>query len=262
MGYEVTFHFHPELEKGKYDESKVETKTIKIGSPYDDVPLEVAAGKIIAQLARRNILVVDVEIYEFTRKKLSYKETDDGILIKHKKFSFDDGANLQVQDMPEETVQQPQQDPTSVLAALLQANPGLAKALQNAGPSAPRPMAHAMMPGVGRPLREEVYDPEPWLLVEAKKRNLAFTPRKKYPIYQEKPAPNFAAGMLYTTVDDNGNKQVISDKHFVPAPNLDADFMSERQDLGAPKLMWDGVVEEPARQVMSAADEKIVSLRG
>ena len=243
MGYEIIMSFHPELEKGKYDESKVETKTLKIGSPYDDIPLEVAAGKIIAQLARRNILVVDVEIYEFTKKKLSYKETDDGILIKHKKFSFDDGANLQVQEMPEEVVQQPPQDPTSALAALLQTNPELAKLFRGGmNTPAPRQPAMPMMPGVGRALREEVYDPEPWLLVEARKRNLAFTPRKKYPIYKEQPAPNFAAGMLYTTVDDNGNKQVISDKHFVVAPNLDADFLADSQQDGGPKLMWDGVV--------------------
>jgi len=261
MGYEIIFKYHPELEKGKYDESKIETKTVKIGSPYDDTPLEVAAGKIMAQLARRNILVVDVEIYEFTKKKLSYKETDDGILIKHKKFSFDDGANLQVQDVPEE---QPQpQDPQSVLAALLQANPGLAAALKGGGNTVPEKQPpKQFLPGVGRPLREEVYDPEPWLLAEAKKRNLAFTPKKKYPIYQERPAPNFAAGMLYTTVNDNGEKQAISDKHFVPAPNLDAEFMDARHDVGAPKLMWDGVVEQPMQEAMMVADSKIVNLRG
>ena len=242
MGYEILMRFHPELEKGKYNEDKVETKTVKVGSPYDDVPLEIAAGKIIAQLARRNILVVDVEIYEFTRKKLSYKETEDGILIKHKKFSFDDGANLQVQDIPEE---QPQ-DPQAALLALLQANPQLGNILQVNQKASVAKQPTPFLPGVGRPLREEVYDPEPWLLEEAKKRGISFTPKKKYPIFQESIAPNFAAGMLYTTVDDNGNKQVISDKHFIIAPNLDAEFLSNGQQNAGPQLRWEGdVTNEP-----------------
>ena len=87
MGYELVFYFHKEISKGEYNKEEVKKKSVKVGSPYEEVPLETVAGKIIAQLARRNILVVDVDIFELTKKKLSYKETSDGILIKNKKFN-------------------------------------------------------------------------------------------------------------------------------------------------------------------------------
>src|SRR5690606_33375022 len=92
LGFEITLKFHEEISKGEYNKDELKTKTTKVGGPLEDVPIEVLAGKVIAQLARRNILVVDVEIYEITKKKISFKETSDGILIKNKKFRFDDGA--------------------------------------------------------------------------------------------------------------------------------------------------------------------------
>ena len=93
MGYELTYHFREEVSKGEYSE-EVKTKTIKIGTPEDDMPLDAAAGKIMSMLARRNILLEDVTIYEFTKKHLSFKMADDGILIKNKKFKFDDGPMM------------------------------------------------------------------------------------------------------------------------------------------------------------------------
>lgn len=89
--YEITFHYYEEIRRGEYNRDESKSRTIKVGTPEEDTPLETAASKIISQMARRNILVHDVEIYEFTKKKLSFKETPDGISIKNKKFKFDDG---------------------------------------------------------------------------------------------------------------------------------------------------------------------------
>ena len=100
MGYEVIFHYKEEEkspqngDRSYSEEEKI--KKIKVGNLEDDTPIEAVAGKIFAQLARRNILVIDVEIYEFTKKKLNYKETDDGFLIKNKKFRFDDGVSSSI----------------------------------------------------------------------------------------------------------------------------------------------------------------------
>ena len=73
MGYELIIKYREKNEEGEYGE-EIQEKKIKIGSPYDDVSLDICAGKIIAQLANRKKLVEDVEIYEYTKKKLTYKK--------------------------------------------------------------------------------------------------------------------------------------------------------------------------------------------
>ena len=95
MGYEIIFSYRQasDTEKGVY-EDEIKSKKVKIGSSEDNLGLEAAAGRIFAQFARRNILVTEVEIWEYSKKKLSFKETDDGFLIKNRKFRFDDGTML------------------------------------------------------------------------------------------------------------------------------------------------------------------------
>lgn len=224
MGYEVIYHYREALdEPGEYDE-EVQTKKVKVGQAYDDTTLDILAGKIMAQLARRNILIVDVEIYEYTRKKLSYKEADDGILIKNKKFKFDDGPV--VAGVPAEA-----DDPASQLAELLAANPNLLQTLQQAtgnqtvvqnGAALPANVAThaAAVPtanGPRRAIRHEVFSPELMLEHKAKEQNLKLTKGKKYPIFQEE-----QIGMepltrtLYTVQDDTGKEIRIGAEYFVP----------------------------------------------
>ena len=190
MGYELIFYYQEEIEKGKYDE-ETKTRKVKVGSPQEDVPLESAAAKVFAQLARRNILVTDVEIYEFTRKKLSYREVDDGFLIKNRKFRFDDGPTAVVSEEASEDAA-----PRDQLAALLAANPELLSQLtqqQGGGASPPKKVNVTAPPSrslnLGKPIREEKFDPPPFLRDEIKRRALPFTIGQKYPIYDEKPNP-------------------------------------------------------------------------
>ena len=91
MGYEVKYFYKEETEvKGQYSD-EIKEKKVKIGDPWEEVPLEVVAGKVMAQLAKRNIFVTDVEIYRLAKEKISYRNTEDGIVIKNKKFRYDDG---------------------------------------------------------------------------------------------------------------------------------------------------------------------------
>jgi len=190
MGFEIIFKYHEEIEKGEYNKEELKTKKVKVGSAEDDIELSVVAGKIMAQLARRNILVMEVEIYEFTKKKLSYKEAADGLVIKNKKFRFDDGA---VVDAPAEVA------------------PPVAAALPSSIPT-PTPAAPAQ--NGGSPLRYEIYDPiEPALVHEDKRRGYKFTIGKRYPIYKEEIRP---MGVQYTTTDDGGTTRKMLDKHFLP----------------------------------------------
>ncbi|NDD55035.1 hypothetical protein EBZ39_14430, partial [bacterium] len=65
MGYEILYRYKEALEKpGAYGE-EVKTKSVKVGKVTDEIGLDVVAGKVMSQLARRNILIVDVEIYEY-----------------------------------------------------------------------------------------------------------------------------------------------------------------------------------------------------
>lgn len=231
----------------------------------------------MAQLARRNILITDVEIYEFTKKKLSFKEADDGILIKNKKFKFDDGASLDVAPVSEAEVTDGSGSPQDQLMKLLAANPQLLQQLQqggggssningqsqqnfpqvsvhfNSGGNADNvPVAKPANPGGNlvpaiqkAPIRYEVFDPEPTLADAARRRGLKFQTGKEYPIYEERRPPDGmeTLGLMYVTVDDGGSKQILSSMHFVPKiGTLEKGFRDEptRNSSGLDtRLQWD-----------------------
>jgi hypothetical protein len=88
MGYEVLFSYNEKKDNG-YDSENVKTLKKVVGKATEDTPLEHLAALIFRQFARRDVMVFDVEIYEYTKKRISFKENKDGILLKNKKFSFD-----------------------------------------------------------------------------------------------------------------------------------------------------------------------------
>lgn len=222
MGYECILHYHEEISKGEYNKEEVKTKSIKIGSPYDDIPLEILAGKIMAQLARRNMLVVDVEIFEFAKKKISYKETEDGILIKNKKFGFDDDRiisnSLHISSADEEEVV-----------------PQIATASQVVQKSTPTNINIAEPNKKMRPIRYEIFNPiEPYFINMYKDKKMAFTLNKKYPIFTETAAgSDILSGMNYLTEDDRGVRRTVNDKFFTPVINLSGfeDPLDDQQDV-------------------------------
>jgi hypothetical protein len=210
MGYEIVFSFHERNETGNGYNTEV-TKTLKkvVGKATEDTPLEHLAKIVFGQLARRDIWVVDAEICEYTKKKISFKETKDGILLKHKKFGFDftcgsveaieDNGFVDEQVYEEETV------------------PVLSK---------PKPAVKPIVKE--KPLRFEIYDPHPDMAALAKKKGLMFTIGKKYPIFSESfSGSNVALGMSYLTEDDLGNRRTLNDKHFTPIVNLLEGFNEE-----------------------------------
>lgn len=214
MGYEVLYYFHERQENGKYNTEEKKEMKKKIGTPLEELPIEQLAAVIMSQLARRDIWVVDVEIYEYTKKKISFKEsTDGGILIKNKKFCLDKaGANLIAQDIPVEdvggncvTLQQPYEP-----------NVNLAPMVNNQKPLPSNEMANRAS-NMGRVKTWMVFDPEIPLVVEAKNKGLKFSVNKKYPVYQISEHPmGLRYGNVITTVDDSGKQMTVSDKYFVP----------------------------------------------
>ena len=54
MGYEIKYFYKEETEvKGQYSE-EIKEKKVKIGDPWEEVPLEVVAGKINRKSTRLN----------------------------------------------------------------------------------------------------------------------------------------------------------------------------------------------------------------
>ena len=209
--------------------------------------MEVLAGKIMAQFARRSILVVDVEVYEFVRKKVNFREEKDGIKIKNKKFRFDDGPTVTLEDYSENGNGVEQQ-----LAALLVANPQLLSQIKGQVSSLDKQVVAQPKPPVfDAPIRYEIFEPVDTPLVGfAKERGWRFTLGKKYPVYEEKAGTSVTDGMFYTTIDDAGKRLLVNDKFFVPVPKgLAGKFMEDSDDnvVGASNvdqqsLSWDGVV--------------------
>lgn len=248
MGFEVTYHYRESIGSGQYAE-EVQTKSIKVGSASEDTPLEAVASKVMAQLARRNILITDVEIYEYTRKKLTYKEADDGIIIKNKKFKFDDGPVAAAETVEEAT-------PESTLAALLAANPNLLATLQQATQSQPihthtaANLAASVQPskqlsksviqtpaGLMRAKRWEIFSPELMLEHRAKQSNLRLTKGKQYPIFSEEQVGQPPLTRTrYKIQDDAGRMVTVDAEYFVPPTTGKLQFEDEMVAVsGAPQ---------------------------
>lgn len=196
MGYEIVLSYAEQDENGEYDKENLHTKKIKVGSPYEELGLEHVAGKIMAQLARRAILVTDVKIYEFVKKELQFKETPTGIKIKNKLFKFDGGAVLE-----EGCVVEPEGDQS--MLELLSANPRLNT-------------IHKSTAVTGKVLREELYLPEKFLHDENIRRGFKVTMGKKYPIVGERKA---GTGYFYLIKDDMGNTVSLHAACFTVVPN-------------------------------------------
>lgn len=251
MGFEVVYYYHERQENGKYNTDERKESKKKIGTPYEDLPLEQLAAVVMAQLARRDIWVVDVDIYEYTKKKVSFKESTDGsgIVIKNKKFSLDKAANMIAQDIQTEDADQPQVCSTPQVNLAPPAN--LARPVTQAPALPPNNMANRAS-NMGRVKTWMVFDPEIPLVVEAKNKGLKFTVNKKYPIYQIGEHPmGLRYGNVLTTVDDLNKQVTVSDKYFVPAAvslvgdrEVPGGFNQAKGRSSEPKLSYDGETDD------------------
>lgn len=190
MGYEIVFRYKEATDRPGVYKDEVLERTQKVGKVTEDIGLEVIAGKIMSQLARRNILIVDVEIHEYAKKKISYRETSDGIVIKNKKFSFDSGSVVMTDDFEEDF--KPVPSPSKELA-------------DRSCPIVQRNQQR-------RAIRHEIFEPEPLALHKARQRGLRFTVGKKYPIYSES---SMGTAIVYKTTDDAGKEVDVSSEYFV-----------------------------------------------
>lgn len=224
MGYEIKY-FYKEADEtpGSYKE-EILSRTSKLGKFDEEIPIEQVAGKIMAQLARRNLLIVDIEIYEYSKNKIKYKETENGIFIKNKKFSFDRGASISAESYEDEE-----------LGRILEDKDLLEKIKKSIGITQ-QPGTMISVPKIytnKKALRLEIYDPEAPARHKVEQKGYKLTLGKKYPIYEEK---SMGAGSLtYVTKDDRGREAEINAECFIIPPMGLSHNADEYQYVGAEK---------------------------
>lgn len=245
MGYECTYKYHERAEEGGYNRDETKSFKKKVGDPFEEVSLEKLAGAVMAQLARRDIWIIDIEVFELSKKQISFKEAKGGIILKNKKFLFDGGddtSSVIVQDIVQapapQVIAPPSQNGQHVnIQGQAPLNPMTGGNLQPHERGQPK-----------RPIDWMVFSPELHMMPEVKQKNLRLTPEKKYPIFEKK--ESVGGGEVYVIADDTGREQLVSDKYFVPANvNLFADrelgFSQNQQQRDGGKLYWGGANNEP-----------------
>lgn len=197
MGYEVIYKYKEATDVPGVYSDEVKERSAKIGKVTEDVPLEALAAKVMTQLVRRNVLIVDVEIYEYAKRRVSYRETSSGIVLKNKKFSFDSGSVVETGDFEEDVREEFKPLPTPSKDLADRSCPLVAKP------------PHA---GARRPIRHEIFEPEPLALHKAQQKGLKFTVGKRYPVYSEE---SMGSAVLYDTTDDRGRDVKVSSEYFM-----------------------------------------------
>lgn len=209
MGFEISYFYHERLPSGKWNMEERHEMKKKVGSPTEEVDLEKLAAIILTQLAKRDKLVIDVEVYEYSKRKINYKEATDGsgIVLKNKKFgpAFLEGELL-AEDVEDETLQ-------------LNGPPGGNLAPNRNLAPLPRNEEAGRASNLGRVKMWMLFDPEIPMLHEAKKKGLKLTVGNKYPVYEAEDHPT-GLGQVLTIVDDAGKKQLVADKYFVAATRV------------------------------------------
>jgi hypothetical protein len=262
MVYQVIFKYHPKNEDGQYNKEEIKELKKKVGEPFDDTPLEKLASVVMGQLARRDILVIDVILHELKKQNISFKETKNGIVLKNKKFIFGESCieGIQVQD----EVEQPQYSQTN----------------GNLPHNNIAPQVSSVQPSTGtnplkRPIKWVSFDAEGVtqdqngnkipIAMMIKKLGLQLSPNKKYPVFQEMDDPRdkrvdkFGVPCLdrkkvYQIWDDRKRDVTVSQDYFLPAEiRLDFDELGfSKVSEGAPKLIFEGSVEANMPDIRAA----------
>ncbi|RTK93327.1 MAG: hypothetical protein EKK64_10480 [Neisseriaceae bacterium] len=224
MGFEVVYIYHEKIDGG-YDKEETKTFKKKVGDPFEEVPMEKLAASIMSQLARRDIWIIDAEVFELTKKQISFKETKGGLILKNKKYSFEgsvDSSFIVAQEVEEKTQKQQEVVPTHQLIKKQE------ESQQISEQSLPK-----------KPVGWITFLPELTQLQSASRYKL--TREKNYAVYKRRFKPS-GIGEEYTIEDDIGRIITVSDDYFVPANiNLVADKelnFTKKQEVPSDNLLF------------------------
>lgn len=233
MAFEIVFKYYECLEDGTdYDKNNILSYTKNLGNIFEEVSLEKLASMILTQLARRDVFVFDVEVFELVKKKISYKQSKNNILIKNKKFGFS-GDTIVVQEIEQSNLISCKQE-SEVDNNMAQLKP---QQILSAVPAViPVPAAvPAKSLKDSRPIRKMIFVPSDTSYLKGKP--LRFTPNKVYSVYREKLANN-GIGMILCTIDDMGREVEVTDEYFI---NDTINLINENTEvLKEDVLNWSG----------------------
>jgi hypothetical protein len=207
----------------------------------ENYPVENLAKYILTQLARRDIFIYDVDIYEYTKKKVSFKLGKNGFSVAGSKFnnsSLAENCDLE-NNIPDDPQDIPRIDEEKVLSKPTTFQK-LANRIDNQFASVDK----------NKIKRKVIFDPP--LRMDKTQFPYKFTKAKIYPVYSEKYNTN-GIGMLIVTNDDNNNVLEVTDEYFVPAPTLVFDNEMNASKIGNNDLLnWKGM----------GGNEAMINLRG
>ena len=73
MGFELTFHYFEKADgEEDYDREDLKTKSVDIGTPTADIPVERVAATILKEYQQQNIWIDSVEIQQWVKKPLKF----------------------------------------------------------------------------------------------------------------------------------------------------------------------------------------------
>lgn len=217
MGFEVKYIFHPRKSDGGYDTDTKEEKSVKVGKPFDDTPLEKCAAAIMAQLARRDIWVVDVEVFELVKKSISFKECKDGkgITLKGKRFSFNEAAEMISEDLTEElAVPQGMQPHELVAMQKQQSEKGIEDLYSNPNKAVPVQKGLTTPVNQNKVIYKVLFDPPIQYINEVKRLGLRLSPDKEYSVHQVIQHPTGKLELQKIAVTDDVGRVITVDEKF------------------------------------------------
>lgn len=236
IGYEIVYKYHDRNEDGEYNKEETKEFKKKLGDIYDDLPLEKLATAIMGQLARRDVWIVDFEVFEYKKQKINAKETKGGLIIKHKKFTLDEQASLQVQEVSEPPVNHVTYTQQIQPHNLIQTKANLA---ERQPAQSPQIQPHNFINN-RRPIKMVEVDPNLVLVQKLKSQKHHFSLGKKYKVYAERESGGLLGSTNYIMEDDNGREVEVSSDYFISDVNLgyDKELQFSKKD-GGPRLMFD-----------------------
>lgn len=240
MAYEVIFKYYEKLGVCEYDKTKELEFKKTLGSLQEEYPLEKLASAILGQMARRDILVYDVEIFEFTKKKISFKENKNSISIKNKKFNL--GTDNIVVSEETESINLLSCNSSNSVECNKQEKPQVVdtkvivqKPLNNSAISPPQPKS---LIGDRKPIKRVIFSPGDLKYLNGKPWR--FSLNKEYYVYRERFAEN-GIGMLYLMLDDRNREFEVQDEFFVPSQaNLIGEDDNNSFNMNNDRLNWQG----------------------
>jgi hypothetical protein len=240
VGFEVNYNYYEKIENS-FDYNREEPKSFKkiYGKAVEEYPVDKLAQAIMQQMARRDIFIFDVDIFEFQKKKISFRQNKGDLVIKNKKFTSR-GVFLEdiEEDCPDGTCHLP-------VAQTCEANINTLPPPQNAVNIAPPIQRNNNVNIAPRPQQSDRIIKKLQFLPSRMIQPIgAFTIEKVYPVYRESLAKN-GIGMMIETVDDKGRRVTVPDEHFVPtSQQLLGEDSTGPSFVGDDRLNWGGLVKD------------------